>query len=94
MGDGPYRQQLEKIFDNTATTFVGYLCGEDLSSAYSSGDAFLFPSSTETLGLVLLEAMDLEGKQDHQLTKDPQGFSLNQFRATIHLLQSKWLIGS
>jgi glycosyltransferase involved in cell wall biosynthesis len=36
---------------------VGYLAGEDLASAYASGDAFLFPSSTETLGLVLLEAM-------------------------------------
>ncbi|WP_320675900.1 glycosyltransferase family 1 protein [Prochlorococcus sp. MIT 1300] len=57
VGDGPYRQQLEKIFENTATTFVGYLEGEELASAYASGDAFLFPSSTETLGLVLLEAM-------------------------------------
>ncbi len=57
VGDGPYRNQLEKIFENTATTFVGYLCGEELASAYASGDAFLFPSSTETLGLVLLEAM-------------------------------------
>ena len=57
VGDGPYRQQLEKIFENTATNFVGYLSGEELASAYASGDAFLFPSSTETLGLVLLEAM-------------------------------------
>ncbi len=57
VGDGPYRQQLEKIFENTATTFVGYLSGEELASAYACGDAFLFPSSTETLGLVLLEAM-------------------------------------
>ncbi len=57
VGDGPHRQQLEKAFENTATTFVGYLEGEELASAYASGDAFLFPSSTETLGLVLLEAM-------------------------------------
>ena len=57
VGDGPYRNQLEKIFDGTPTTFVGYLAGEELASAYASGDAFLFPSSTETLGLVLLEAM-------------------------------------
>ena len=34
-----------------------YLAGEELAGAYASGDAFLFPSSTETLGLVLLEAM-------------------------------------
>ena len=57
VGDGPHRQQLEKHFAGTATTFVGYLAGEDLAGAYASGDAFLFPSSTETLGLVLLEAM-------------------------------------
>ena len=57
VGDGPHRQQLEKHFEGTPTTFVGYLAGEELASAYASGDAFLFPSSTETLGLVLLEAM-------------------------------------
>ena len=57
VGDGPYRNQLEKIFDNTKTNFIGYLSGEELASAYASGDIFLFPSSTETLGLVLLEAM-------------------------------------
>ena len=57
MGDGPHRQQLERVFEGTATTFVGYLSGDALASAYASGDAFLFPSSTETLGLVLLEAM-------------------------------------
>ena len=57
VGDGPYRSQLEKIFANTKTNFIGYLSGEELASAYASGDLFLFPSSTETLGLVLLEAM-------------------------------------
>ncbi|MEI6615396.1 MAG: glycosyltransferase family 1 protein [Cyanobium sp. ELA507] len=57
VGDGPHRQQLERLFEGTATTFVGYLAGSELASAYASGDAFVFPSSTETLGLVLLEAM-------------------------------------
>ena len=57
VGDGPHRNQLEKFFEDTSTTFVGYLSGEELASAYASGDVFLFPSSTETLGLVLLEAM-------------------------------------
>jgi glycosyltransferase involved in cell wall biosynthesis len=57
VGDGPYRQQLETLFAGSAAHFVGYLAGEELASAYASADAFLFPSSTETLGLVLLEAM-------------------------------------
>ncbi|MGB7564276.1 MAG: glycosyltransferase family 1 protein [Prochlorococcaceae cyanobacterium] len=57
VGDGPHRQQLEKVFAGSATHFVGYLGGTELAAAYASADAFLFPSSTETLGLVLLEAM-------------------------------------
>ncbi len=57
VGNGPYRQELEKIFADTKTNFVGYLRGDDLAAAFASSDAFLFPSRTETLGLVLLEAM-------------------------------------
>jgi glycosyltransferase involved in cell wall biosynthesis len=57
VGDGPYRTELEAHFADTHTNFVGYLAGEDLASAYASADAFVFPSRTETLGLVLLEAM-------------------------------------
>ena len=57
VGDGPYRAELEAHFADTPTNFVGYLAGEDLASAYASADAFIFPSRTETLGLVLLEAM-------------------------------------
>jgi glycosyltransferase involved in cell wall biosynthesis len=57
VGDGPHREDLEKHFAGTATHFVGYLAGEALGAAYASADAFIFPSRTETLGLVLLEAM-------------------------------------
>jgi glycosyltransferase involved in cell wall biosynthesis len=57
VGDGPYRNRLEEIFAGLPVNFVGYLAGEELAAAYASGDAFVFPSSTETLGLVLLEAM-------------------------------------
>ncbi|BAY90610.1 MULTISPECIES: glycosyltransferase family 4 protein [unclassified Tolypothrix] len=57
VGDGPHRQALEKHFAGTNTNFVGYLMGRELGSAFASADAFIFPSRTETLGLVLLEAM-------------------------------------
>jgi glycosyltransferase involved in cell wall biosynthesis len=57
VGDGPHREQLQTLFANTNTNFVGYLQGAELASAYASADAFVFPSRTETLGLVLLEAM-------------------------------------
>lgn len=57
VGDGPHRQALEQHFAGTPTHFVGYLQGRELAAAFASSDAFVFPSRTETLGLVLLEAM-------------------------------------
>ena len=57
VGDGPHREALEAHFAGTKTHFVGYLQGLELASAFASADAFVFPSRTETLGLVLLEAM-------------------------------------
>jgi glycosyltransferase involved in cell wall biosynthesis len=57
VGDGPYREALKAHFAGTATHFVGYLQGLELACAFASADAFIFPSRTETLGLVLLEAM-------------------------------------
>lgn len=57
VGDGPYRMQLEKHFEGTATVFTGFLHDQELASAFASADAFVFPSTTETLGLVIMEAM-------------------------------------
>lgn len=57
VGDGPHRPALEQAFRGSATTFVGRLVGDDLARAYASADVFTFPSDTETLGLVVLEAM-------------------------------------
>lgn len=57
VGDGPARQDLAAHFAGTPTTFMGYLRGEELASAFASADIFVFPSATETFGLVLIEAM-------------------------------------
>lgn len=57
VGDGPARAELQAHFAGTNTTFMGYMKGEDLSSAYASGDVFVFPSALETFGLVVVEAM-------------------------------------
>lgn len=57
VGDGPARPALEKVFHGTATTFLGVLHGRQLAEAYASSDVFIFPSTSETLGLVLMEAM-------------------------------------
>ncbi|KAJ8899725.1 hypothetical protein K2173_019424 [Erythroxylum novogranatense] len=57
IGDGPYRVELEKMFTGMPAVFTGMLGGEELSQAYVSGDVFVMPSESETLGLVVLEAM-------------------------------------
>ncbi len=57
VGSGPARRELEERFAGTPTVFTGYLSGEELAAAYASADAFAFPSDTETLGFVAMEAM-------------------------------------
>ncbi|KAI5429598.1 variant 3, Sulfoquinovosyl transferase sqd2 [Lathyrus oleraceus] len=57
VGDGPYRVELEKLFEGMPAVFTGMLGGEELSQAYASGDVFVMPSESETLGFVVLEAM-------------------------------------
>lgn len=57
VGDGPHRKALEEYYAGTPVKFTGFLHGEKLAQAYASSDLFVFPSTTETLGLVLLEAM-------------------------------------
>ncbi|WP_051390409.1 MULTISPECIES: glycosyltransferase family 1 protein [Sediminibacillus] len=57
VGDGPAREELEQVFKGTNTLFTGFMHGQELSEAFASADAFVFPSITETLGLVILESM-------------------------------------
>lgn len=56
VGDGPFLNELKETFDPSFTVFTGYLSGEELAAAFATGDVFLFPSATETLGLVALES--------------------------------------
>jgi glycosyltransferase involved in cell wall biosynthesis/predicted metal-dependent phosphoesterase TrpH len=54
-GGGPESEPLrERLGD--AATFLGWLEGAGLARAYASADLFLFPSSTDTFGQVILEA--------------------------------------
>ncbi|MFC7320581.1 glycosyltransferase family 4 protein [Halobacillus campisalis] len=57
VGDGPEKEALEKTFAGTKTVFTGLLHGDELAQAFASSDALIFPSVTETLGLVILESM-------------------------------------
>lgn len=57
VGDGPYRETLERQLEGTKTYFAGQMSGEELSSAFASADAFIMPSESETLGFVVMESM-------------------------------------
>ncbi len=56
VGDGPYRTELEATLGDAAY-FTGILKGEELAAAFASADLFVFPSTTDTFGCVVLEAM-------------------------------------
>lgn len=55
VGDGPARASLEHKYP--AAHFLGPKTGEALVAAYSASDVFVFPSKTDTFGLVVLEAL-------------------------------------
>ena len=55
VGDGPQKEELRARYPTVH--FTGALHGEDLALAYSCADVFVFPSLTDTFGLVILESM-------------------------------------
>jgi glycosyltransferase involved in cell wall biosynthesis len=55
VGDGPARRALEARFPHAV--FHGTKHGSELAHCYQQADAFVFPSHTDTFGLVLIEAM-------------------------------------
>ncbi len=55
VGDGPARADLERRYP--AAKFLGYRKGEALGACYATADVFVFPSRTDTFGLVIVEAL-------------------------------------
>ncbi len=55
VGNGPDLARLKAAYPQVR--FVGALHGEDLARAYASADVFVFPSRTDTFGLVMIEAL-------------------------------------
>jgi glycosyltransferase involved in cell wall biosynthesis len=55
VGDGPARERLERRFPHAH--FLGARFGEALAQAFAGADVFVFPSLTDTFGVVMLEAM-------------------------------------
>ncbi|MGC4250365.1 MAG: glycosyltransferase family 1 protein [Sphingobium sp.] len=55
IGDGPARPMLERAYPQAH--FPGAMFGEALAGAYAGADVFVFPSRTDTFGLVMIEAL-------------------------------------
>ncbi|UTW56855.1 glycosyltransferase family 1 protein [Kordiimonas sp. SCSIO 12610] len=55
VGNGPALEELQKKYPDVK--FMGALFGSELADAYSSADVFVFPSKTDTFGLVMIEAL-------------------------------------
>ncbi|WP_380879212.1 glycosyl transferase [Sphingomonas sp. DBB INV C78] len=55
VGDGPLLPTLKR--QHPAILFLGPLSGEALAGAYAGADVFVFPSRTDTFGLVMIEAL-------------------------------------
>ena len=54
VGHGPFSESLAELIPEAC--FTGYLTGKELASAYASADLFVFPSTTDTFGNVIIEA--------------------------------------
>jgi glycosyltransferase involved in cell wall biosynthesis len=55
VGDGPSREELSAQYPDAI--FVGNKTGEELAAHYRSADLFVFPSRTDTFGIVIIEAL-------------------------------------
>jgi glycosyltransferase involved in cell wall biosynthesis len=96
VGDGPDRRRLERVFAGQHVSFAGNLQSRDLAAAYAAADVLLFPSHTDTVGLVLLEAMATGlpvVAVDAPATRDTlQGYSRAVF-LPVQAGAAAWLVG-
>lgn len=56
VGDGPYREEMWNYMKDSNVAFLGYKQGDELIKLYSGADLFVFPSTTDTFGNVVLES--------------------------------------
>ena len=97
VGDGPYSTMMKELLPEAITT--GSLHGEELAISYASADFFVFPSTTDTFGNVVIEAQasglpvivsDIGGPRD--LVEDgvdgliTKGLDLDALTAAVKLL--------
>jgi glycosyltransferase involved in cell wall biosynthesis len=95
VGSGPQSADLARRYPEAL--FAGPMEGEELARAYASADAFVFPSLTDTFGLVLLEALasgvtdPCSGVTDWDLKAAmAKALSLDRRAARAHALRYSW----
>jgi glycosyltransferase involved in cell wall biosynthesis len=102
VGEGPYLQELQENLKTTSTVFTGYLEGEHLAAVYASCDLFVFPSTTDTFGNVVLEAQasgipvvvtDSGGPQENIIPEET-GLVVEAHSAESLLSAIRWFIRS
>ncbi|MDL1968608.1 MAG: glycosyltransferase [Deltaproteobacteria bacterium] len=82
VGSGPYLHEMKVDLNGLPAIFTGFLEGDELAQAYASADIFIFPSTTDTFGNVVLEAqasglpviVSDEGGPKENLIPDKTGF--------------------
>jgi glycosyltransferase involved in cell wall biosynthesis len=55
VGDGPYLSELKEKYPHV--TFTGVMHGKELAEYYRNASCFVFPSKTDTFGVVMIESM-------------------------------------
>ncbi len=85
VGDGPYRARMTEELAGVPVTFLGFRHGDELSRIYASSDVFVFPSTTDTLGQVVMESQSCavpvvvtdQGGPSEVVDHDETGFVLS-----------------
>ena len=102
VGDGPYLVEMQERMQGTPCAFTGYLEGEDLAKVFASCDLFVFPSTTDTFGNVVLEAQasglpvvvtDAGGPQEN-IVPGVTGLVADAHSAESLLYAMRWFIRS
>lgn len=94
VGDGPSRKLLEKTYPDVY--FVGKKKGEELAKFFANAEVFVFPSRTDTFGLVMLEALScgtpvaaVDVAHNYEIINDDVGCISNNLEFAIHQARKK-----
>ena len=73
-----------------AATFLGWLEGDELANTYASADLFVFPSTTDTFGQVILEAQASGLPASAATVNAPVRLTFGMSTATFALIEDYW----